>query len=50
MPKQQRLYCQTGEHYWERPSQRGKPPRNCKEHAPAPKQASPRRAEPKAQA
>lgn len=30
-----KLFCQTGNHHWERPSQRGRPPFNCPEH-PAP--------------
>src|SRR5690606_9367545 len=28
------LLCQAGQHYWERPAQRGRPPVNCPEHAP----------------
>lgn len=31
-----RLYCQQGEHYWLRPSSRGRTPFNCPEHQPAP--------------
>jgi hypothetical protein len=27
------LHCQAGNHTWERPSQRGKRPFNCPEHA-----------------
>lgn len=26
------LYCEAGDHNWERPSQRGRTPRNCPEH------------------
>lgn len=29
-----RLYCEIGDHYWERKAQRGRPPRNCPAHAP----------------
>lgn len=28
------LYCQIGDHKWERPRQRGRQPLNCPEHAP----------------
>src|SRR5215207_6155699 len=30
------LYCEIGEHEWERPSQRGKRPKSCPEHKPQP--------------
>lgn len=26
------LYCAVGDHYWTRPSQRGRPPKACEEH------------------
>lgn len=29
----QTLKCHSGQHVWTRDSQRGKPPRNCPEHA-----------------
>lgn len=28
----QKLWCQAGGHHWERPSQRGKPPKSCDAH------------------
>lgn len=34
MTKTVTLWCTTGEHNWERPSQRGKRPLNCPDHAP----------------
>lgn len=30
--KTQKLYCEAGKHWWERPSQRGRRPRHCPEH------------------
>lgn len=39
MDKTTRLYCQPGDHYWERKAQRGRPPFACPEHAPAKPQA-----------
>lgn len=36
MPKMVELYCQAGEHKWERPSQRGRRPINCPDHQPDP--------------
>ena len=30
-----KLHCQAGNHDWERPAQRGRPPLNCPEHAKA---------------
>lgn len=31
----QSLWCQTGNHEWQRPSQRGRKPTHCPEHPPA---------------
>jgi hypothetical protein len=28
------LHCETGNHNWDRPSQRGRKPKNCPEHKP----------------
>lgn len=41
--KVQRLRCELGEHNWERPAQRGKPPKNCPEHQPAKPEPSERK-------
>ena len=29
------LWCQAGEHYWDRPQKRGRRPEHCPEHKPA---------------
>lgn len=40
------LYCEAGDHKWERPAQRGRAPRNCPEHTvvvePKPKAPKPK--------
>lgn len=38
----QTFTCETGGHEWERPSQRGRPPRNCPDHTPERLPATPR--------
>lgn len=37
------LYCQAGEHRWNRPKQRGKRPKNCPDHAPVATESAPKR-------
>jgi hypothetical protein len=37
------LWCEIGEHEWQRPRQKGKPPHNCPEHNPLTRKPAPRK-------
>jgi hypothetical protein len=45
MPKTVKLWCEEGEHWWRRPSQRGRPPLNCPKHAPVKEKTEPQTVE-----